>query len=150
MRVYTSLDDLASDVGAEIGVSNWLTMTQDRINQFAAATGDHQWIHTDPARAAEGPFGSTIAHGFLTLSLIPALAQQIYRVDGVSLAVNYGMDKVRFPQPVPVTSSLRARAQLIDSRQVTLGTLVTVRFSLELEGSARPVCVADALTVYAV
>ncbi|WP_229052540.1 MaoC family dehydratase [Aeromicrobium sp. Leaf350] len=149
MRVFDGLSELTSAVGTEIGVSDWLSVTQDRINQFAEATGDHQWIHTDPVRAATGPFGSTIAHGFLTLSLVPVLAQQIYRVDGVSVAVNYGTNKVRFPQPVPVDARLRARAELTDSRSVKLGTLVTVRFTIELEGSAKPACIVEALTVYA-
>ncbi|MCR1781279.1 MaoC family dehydratase [Nocardioides carbamazepini] len=149
MRVYNGLSELTSAGGTEIGVSDWLTVTQERIDQFSEATGDHQWIHTDPVRAARGPFGSTIAHGFLTLSLVPFLAQQMYRVDGVSVAVNYGTNKVRFPQPVPVDARLRARAELVESRTVKLGTLVTVRFTIELEGSAKPACVVEALTVYA-
>lgn len=149
MRVYQDISDLTSAVGTTIGVSDWMTVTQERIDQFSEATGDHQWIHTDPVRAATGPFGSTVAHGFLTLSLIPVLAQQIYRVDGVSAAVNYGTDKVRFPQPVPVDARLRARAELVESRTVKLGTLVTVRFTIELEGSAKPACIVEALTVYA-
>lgn len=149
MRVYTDLNELGSAVGTEIGASDWLTVTQERIDQFADATDDHQWIHTDPTHAAVGPFGSTIAHGFLTLSLVPVLARQIYRVDGVNVALNYGTNKVRFPQPVPVGARVRARAELVESRAVHRGTLVTVRFTIELEGSAKPACIVEALTVYA-
>ncbi len=107
-QVFTSAPELRAAVGQELGVSDWLEVDQKRIDLFADATGDHQWIHVDPERAAEGPFGSTIAHGYLTLSLLPALVPQILRVEGVRMGVNYGTDKVRFPAPVPVGSRLRA------------------------------------------
>src|SRR4051812_44494286 len=108
MRVFDDLDDLRKAVGEQLGYSEWHTVTQEQINTFAEATGDHQWIHVDPEAAAKGPFGTTIAHGYLTLSLIPMLAAQVSRTDGARMGVNYGLNKVRFPAPVPVGSKVRA------------------------------------------
>lgn len=113
-RVFASLDELRAAVGEQLGWTDWLEIDQKRIDAFAEATGDHQWIHVDPERAAGGPFGSTIAHGFLTLSLIPSLTPRLFRVDGVTMGVNYGVNKVRFPAPVPVGSRLRGTALIAE------------------------------------
>jgi acyl dehydratase len=135
-------------VGQEIGVSDWVEVSQDRINQFAEATGDHQWIHVDPARAADGPFGTTIAHGFLTLSLTPMLVGQAYRVDGIKMAINYGVNKVRFTAPLPVGSNVRAKVELTDLTEVDGGVQSTTKVAFEVEGSERPACVAETVTRY--
>ncbi|CAL9396095.1 MaoC family dehydratase [Streptomyces albus] len=148
-RVFTSADELKEAVGEELGTSDWLEVDQRRIDLFADATGDHQWIHVDPQRAADGPFGSTIAHGYLTLSLLPALVPQIMRVEGMRMGVNYGVDRVRFPAPVPVGSRLRARATLTDVSEASDGGVqVAARVTVEREGGERPVCVADSLSRY--
>jgi acyl dehydratase len=146
--VFRGIAELSPAVGSELGVSDWLTVTQQMVDQFAESTGDHQWIHVDPERAASGPFGTTIAHGYLTLALLPVLAEQIFRVDDVTLAINYGTNRVRFPQPVPVGSRIRARATLTSVRSIALGTQVRVLYTIELEGSEKPACVAVGLTVY--
>lgn len=145
MLTISGLEDLKEWVGRDIGSSDWLEIDQQRINLFAEATGDYQWIHTDPARAASGPYGATIAHGYLSLSLLPALAAQIYSVSGVGAIVNYGLNKVRFPAPVPVGSRLRNNVHLVSVAEVTSGTLATVRHTLELQGSERPAVVAEQL-----
>ena len=137
--------DLPGLVGQEVGVSDWVEITQERVNQFAEATGDHQWIHVDPEKAATGPYGKTIAHGYLTLSLVPILVQQIYRVTGLSMQVNYGVDKLRFPAPVPVDSRIRAGAELIKVDRNDKGGRATVRVTVEVEGSDRPACVVDTI-----
>lgn len=145
MLTISGIEDLKEWVGRDIGSSDWLEIDQQRINLFAEATGDYQWIHTDPARAASGPYGATIAHGYLSLSLLPALAAQIYRVSGVGAIVNYGLNKVRFPAPVPVGSRLRNNVHLVSVAEVTSGTLATVRHTLELQRSERPAVVAEQL-----
>lgn len=148
-RVFTSADELTTAVGEELGVSDWLEVDQKRIDLFADATGDHQWIHVDPERAAGGPFGSTIAHGFLTLSLLPALVPQTLRVDGARMGVNYGVNKVRFPAPVPVGSRVRARAQLSDVQPLGEEAVqIAVTVTVEREGGEKPVCVAETLSRY--
>ncbi|HWM40703.1 MAG TPA: MaoC family dehydratase [Streptomyces sp.] len=147
-RIFTSTDELVAAVGQELGVSDWLEIDQKRIDLFADATGDHQWIHVDPARAKDGPFGTTIAHGYLTLSLLPALVPQIMRVEGVSMGVNYGVNKVRFPAPVPVGSRLRARAELVDVSEAGGGIQVAAKVTIEREGGDKPVCVAESLSRY--
>jgi acyl dehydratase len=148
-RVFTSADELVAAVGEELGVSDWLEVDQKRIDLFADATGDHQWIHVDPERAAEGPFGSTIAHGYLTLSLLPALVPQTLRVEGVRMGVNYGVNKVRFPAPVPVGSRVRARVQLADVSAVGDDAVqVAAKVTVEREGGDKPVCVAETLSRY--
>ncbi|MGP3974474.1 MaoC family dehydratase [Streptomyces sp. 8N114] len=148
-RVFTSADELRAAVGQELGHSDWLEVDQKRIDLFADATGDHQWIHVDPERAAEGPFGSTIAHGYLTLSLLPALVPQILRVEGMKMGVNYGTNKVRFPAPVPVGSRLRARATLADVNETSDGGVqVAAQVTVEREGGDKPVCVAESLSRY--
>jgi acyl dehydratase len=147
-RVFTSADELVAAVGQEVGVSEWLGIDQKRIDLFAEATGDHQWIHVDPARAKDGPFGTTIAHGYLTLSLLPDLVSQIMRVDGVRMGINYGVNKVRFPAPVPVGSQLRARAELVDASEAGGGVQVTAKVTIEREGGDKPVCVAESVSRY--
>jgi acyl dehydratase len=147
MKVFSTPAELAAAVGTEIGVGDWLAVEQSRIDQFAEATGDHQWIHVDPERAAAGPFGATIAHGFLTLSLIPALGQRIYRVEGVRMGINYGLNKVRFPAPVRVGSKVRARVALAEATEVPGGGYQFVsRVTIEVEGQEKPACVAETVT----
>ncbi|WAL74646.1 MaoC family dehydratase [Kitasatospora sp. YST-16] len=145
MKKFAAPADLAAAVGAEIGHSDWLTVDQQRIDRFADSTGDHQWIHTDTERAAAGPFGATIAHGYLTLSLLPVLVDQVYRVEGVRMAVNYGLNKVRFIHPVRVGSKLRARVTVLAAEEVTGGWQITSRITLELNGMDKPACVAEAV-----
>ncbi len=140
--------DLPSVVGEEIGVSDWFEVTQERINLFAEATGDHQWIHVDPERAAkELPTGSTIAHGFLTLSLIPVLGAQIMRVTGVNMGINYGCNKVRFTSMVPTGSKVRARQKLIAAEAKGGGMQLNNEFTIEIDGQDRPACIAESLTI---
>lgn len=143
---FASAAELTGAVGTELGRSDWLTVEQSRVDQFAEATGDHQWIHIDPERAAAGPFGGTIAHGFLTLSLIPFLVKDIYSVDGVKMAVNYGLNKVRFITPVKVGSRIRAVQMLSGLDEVPGGLQVASRVTIEIEGSAKPAAVAETLT----
>src|SRR5210317_2518129 len=133
-------------VGQHLGYSDWLVIDQQRINQFAEATGDHQWIHVDEARAASGPFGKTIAHGYLTLSLANLFLPQIMAVDNVSMGVNYGCEKVRFPAPVPVGSRVRGGGEIISAEEVKGGVQVVVRMTIEIEGSDRPACVIDTIS----
>ncbi len=147
-RIFTSADELRAAVGEQLGHSDWLEIDQRRIDLFAEATGDHQWIHVDAGRAAEGPFGTTIAHGYLTLSLLPALVPQVMRVEGVTMGINYGTDKVRFPAPVPVGSRLRATAVLTEVREAGGGVQVTTAVTVEREGGEKPVCVADSVSRY--
>jgi len=145
MKIFEKISDLQSLVGQELGVSEWLTVTQERINKFADATGDHQWIHLDAERAKEGPFGTTIAHGFLTLSLLPEMTASAFRVTETKMGVNYGLNKVRFPSPVPVNSRLRGRFKLIEYIPLEGGAQMTVECTMEREGSTKPVCVAESL-----
>ncbi|TQM26573.1 MaoC family dehydratase [Nocardia bhagyanarayanae] len=147
MRVFHGIAELAEAVGSHLGYSEWHTITQEQVNLFADATGDHQWIHTDPERAAAGPFGATIAHGYLTLSLLPQLVGQIYRVDGLRMGINYGADKVRFPAVVPVGSRVRAGVELLGAKAIAAGTQVSARVTIEIEGGAKPACVAESLSV---
>ena len=142
------MDELADQVGSELGVSDWQVVTQDQVNLFADATGDHQWIHVDPERARSGPFGQTIAHGFLTLALLPALLHDLALVDGYRLAVNYGLNRVRFPAPVPVGARIRARAILKAAEAVAGGTQVVLESTVEVEGQDKPGCVAETVTRY--
>ncbi|MBC7632846.1 MaoC family dehydratase [Aeromicrobium sp.] len=148
-RVFDSLDDFKAAAGEELGTSDWLTVTQEQINTFADATGDHQWIHVDPERAATGPFGGTIAHGYLTLSLLPVFAEQIYSINGLAFGMNYGANKIRFPSPVPVNSRLRATATLKETADIPIGTQGIVNFVIEREGADKPVCIAEVVYVMA-
>ncbi|MFD0689372.1 MaoC family dehydratase [Actinomadura fibrosa] len=147
MRTFSGVGELEKAVGGHLGHSEWHEITQEQVGLFADATGDHQWIHVDPERAASGPFGGTIAHGYLTLSLIPMLAGEIYRVEGLRMGVNYGANKVRFPAPVPVGSRVRAGAELLSVERGDAGARATVRFTIEREGGDKPVCVAEVLSV---
>ena len=149
MRTFTSAAELTAAQGGELGTSEWVTVTQDAVNLFADATGDHQWIHVDPERAAKGPFGSTIAHGYMTLSLLPALMHTMYSVEGIKLAINYGLNKVRFPAPVPVGSRVRATSTLVNVEDLGNGAVqLTVSTTVEVEGSPKPACVAESLVRY--
>jgi acyl dehydratase len=143
MRVFSGLDSFAAAVGEHLGYSEWHTITQEQVQLFADATGDHQWIHLDTDRAAAGPFGSTIAHGYLTLSLIPMFGKDIYRVDNLTMGINYGLNKVRFPQPVKVGSKVRAGAELTEVTEVPGGKQVVVRWTIEIDGEGKPACVAE-------
>ncbi|MFF2084273.1 MaoC family dehydratase [Nocardia sp. NPDC058176] len=145
---FTDFEALRAAVGTELGPSDWITIDQDRIDRFAEATGDHQWIHVDPARAADGPYGTTIAHGFLTLSLMVPITQQVMTVRAASAAINYGLDKVRFLTPVPVDSRIRGHVTLTEVTDVAGGVQAHRRVTIELEGAARPACVADAIARY--
>jgi acyl dehydratase len=147
MRTFDSVKDLPGAVGEHLGYSDWVTVTQEQVNQFADATGDHQWIHVDPERAKKGPFGGPIAHGYLTLAIISTLMKDIYRVDGLAMAINYGTEKVRFPAPLPVGSSVRAGGELVSVRETAQGFQLVVRMTVEAQGIAKPVCVADAVVV---
>ncbi|MFD8380151.1 MaoC family dehydratase [Streptomyces sp. NPDC059679] len=148
-RIFTSPDELRSAVGEDLGPSDWLEIDQKRIDLFAEATGDHQWIHVDPEKAAAGPFGTTIAHGYLTLSLLPSFTPQLLRVEGVRMGINYGVNKVRFPSPVPVDSRLRATGRLAEVTEVADGGVqVTLVVTVEREGGQKPVCVAESVARY--
>ncbi|MFD6417677.1 MaoC family dehydratase [Streptomyces sp. NPDC060194] len=147
-RIFTSVEELRAAVGEELGHSDWVEIDQKRIDLFAEATGDHQWIHVDPEKAAQGPFGTTIAHGYLTLSLLPFLTPQIVIVDNIRMAVNYGTNKVRFPSPVPVGSRLRASARFADVTEAGGGVQVATVVTIEREGGDKPVCVAEAVARY--
>ncbi len=143
---FAHLADLAALVGQEIGTSDWVAIEQDRINRFAEATGDHQWIHLDPVRAAAGPFGAPIAHGFLTLSLLPMLFEGGFAIDDVRMGVNYGLNRVRFVTPVKVGSRVRGRFKLLSYEPLDGGAQLTVEATIELEGSAKPACVAETVS----
>ena len=144
-RQFGSLDELRAAAGTRLGSSDWFTITQERIDRFADATDDHQWIHVDPEQAKAGPFGGTVAHGFLTLSLLPVLLGQVYQVSGVRMAVNYGLDRVRFPAPALSGSRVRARVDLLEVADVAGGVQVKSEVTVEAEGQPKPVCVAVAL-----
>ena len=147
MRVFRSLAEIDAAVGEEMGPTDWMTITQDRVNTFADATGDHQWIHVDVPRAAAGPFGGTIAHGYLTLSLVPLLASQLFHIDTMGAKLNYGVNKVRFPHPVPVGSSIRATATIAEVSEVPAGKQLITRYVIEIEDVAKPACVAETVVL---
>ena len=147
MRNFSNLDELAAAVGSVIGESDWLTVTQEMIDRFAEATGDFQWIHVDRERAASGPFGATIAHGFLTLSLVPRLMSSVYDVGGIGTRVNYGCNRVRFTEPVPAGRRIRGRIKLLSVEPSARGTRVTNEATVLLEGSERPACIAELIAV---
>jgi acyl dehydratase len=147
MRVFGSLEELTAAVGEEIGPTDWVTVTQKQVDLFAEATGDHQWIHVDPDRARTGPFGSTIAHGYLTLSLLPLLASRAYTVGPGVTRVNYGVNRVRFPHPVRVGSRVRAVVSFGDVTASPSGTQLVQRFVVEIEGVDRPACVAETVVL---
>ena len=149
MKTLQTLTELSSLAGQEVAVSDWITITQEQVNQFAQATGDHQWIHVDVEKAKAGPFGGPIAHGYLTLSLLPQFFISSLHVVQARMGVNYGLNKVRFPAPVPVGSRLRARMKLLKSEQIDQGGVqMTWEVTIEREGGAKPVCVAESMARY--
>ena len=146
-RTFKTLDDLSACVGEQVATSEWVTITQPQVNQFAEATGDHQWIHVDVERAKAGPFGGPIAHGFLTLSLLPVFFEKAIRIENVRMGVNYGLNRVRFMSPVPVGSRLRAHIKLLSSDAIEgNGRQQTWEVTVELEGASKPACVAESVS----
>jgi acyl dehydratase len=143
VRRYEQLAELSGCVGLALGTSDWIVVDQDRIDRFAHATGDQQWIHVDAPRAAAGPFGGTVGHGFLTLSLLPAMTSSAYELLDVRMGLNYGLNRVRFPAPVPVASRLRGHFKLLAFQPIEGGAQLTVEVTMEREGSPKPVCVAE-------
>jgi acyl dehydratase len=145
VRIFNGLDEFAAAEGSELGPTEWMEIAQDRVNLFADATDDHQWIHVDPEKAAGGPFGGTIAHGLLTLSLLPHFTHQLYRVDNIAMAINYGYNKVRFITPVRVGSKVRARAAIADVASLDGAVQATMTVTVEIEGSDKPAAVAESI-----
>jgi len=145
MRTITGLDELKQAEGEELGVSDWHRITQADIDAFADVTGDHQWIHVDPERAKDTPFGGTIAHGYFTLSLAPRFNEQIMKLEGFAMAINYGLNKVRFPAIVPVDSNVRMRARLAELSEISGGAQMITELTFEREGGDKPVCVAESV-----
>jgi len=146
VRHFARLSDLQPLVGQPLGLSDWLTVDQKRIDLFAEATDDHQWIHVDPVSAAAGPFGATVAHGFLTLSLLPPLFASGFHIEGIRMGINYGLNRVRFPAPVRVGSRLRGRFKLLAYEPLEGGAQLIVEVTVEIEGSDKPACVAESVT----
>jgi acyl dehydratase len=148
MRTFASLAQFVAAKGESLGFSEWHKITQEQVNAFADATGDHQWIHVDLERAASGPFGGTIAHGYLTVSLLPVLSMEIFRIEHLTMGINYGLDRVRFPSPVLTGSSIRAEATLTDVKQTHLGSLASIRMRVGVDGQEKAACVADTLSLF--
>ncbi len=148
MRRFATLADFAAASGEHLGYSAWREVTQQQVDMFADVTGDRQWIHTDPARAAAGPFGATIAHGYLTLALVTVFISEIFRIDDLTMGINIGLNRVRFPAPVTVGSRVRGGAQLISLKPSPAGSLSTVRVTVEAEGQKRAACIAETLSLY--
>jgi acyl dehydratase len=148
MRTFADLDEFTAAKGEHLGYSGWFEVTQERVDKFADATGDHQWIHVDPERAKDGPFGTTITHGYLTLSLIPMLGKEIYSVGNLRMGINYGLGKVRFPTVLPVGSKVRAGAELLEVTDKPQGRQAVLRWTFETEGGDKPVCVAETIVLY--
>ena len=147
MRILDDLDTLADLTGEELGTSDWLEIDQDRVDRFADATGDHQWIHVDVERAAAGPFGGTIAHGYLTLSLIPLLGSQVFSLETPGAKLNYGVNKVRFPNPLRVGSRIRSTISVSDVADLPAGKQLTLKHVIEIEGESKPACVAESVVL---
>ena len=147
MRVFTTLEEISDAVGEELGASEWLPVEQDRVDSFAAATGDHQWIHVDVEKAKAGPFGGTIAHGYLTLSLLPFLGSQVFGLETPGAKLNYGVNKVRFPSPLPVGSRVRARVSVAGVTDLPAGKQMTLKYVVEIDGSDKPACVAETVVL---
>jgi acyl dehydratase len=148
MRTFANLDEFVAAKGESLGFSEWHKITQEQVNAFADATGDHQWIHVDLERAASGPFGGTIAHGYLTVSLLPILSMEIFRIEKLTMGINYGLDRVRFPSPVLTGSTIRAEATLTEVKETQLGSLAHIRMRIEIEGQQKAACVADTLSLF--
>jgi acyl dehydratase len=147
MRVFRTFEELADAVGEDLGSTGWLEVTQERVDAFADATGDHQWIHVDVDRAAAGPFGGTVAHGYLTLSLIPQFTPQLFEVETPGAKLNYGVNKVRFPNPVKVGRRIRASAQIVEVTDVPAGKQMVTRYTIEIEDESKPACVAETVVL---
>jgi acyl dehydratase len=147
MRVFTTLDEVAEAAHTDIGTSDWVTIDQKRVDQFADATGDHQWIHVDVERAKDGPFGGTIAHGYLTLSLLPWLGSQIFTLQTPGAKLNYGVNKVRFPSPLRVGKRIRSRVAIGEVTDLPAGKQMTVKHTIEIEGEEKPACVAETVVL---
>ena len=147
MRMLNNSLEIAAAAGQELGVSEWVAITQDRIDMFADATGDRQWIHVDPERAAEGPFGGTVAHGYLTLSMLPFLGAQVFAFAGNLARVNYGLNKVRFVSPVRVGAKIRNRVEMLEVVDIEKGQQVTLQHTIEIKNSEKPACVAETVTL---
>ena len=147
MRTFSTVEEIEAAVGEEIGTTEWVEITQDRVDQFADATDDHQWIHVDRERAAKGPFGGTIAHGYLTLSLIPWFGSQLFALANPGAKLNYGVNKVRFPNPVKVGAKIRATAQITEVSDVPAGKQMITRYTLEIDGEDKPACVAETVVL---
>ena len=147
MRVFTTLDEIAAASGEELGTSEWVTIEQERVDQFAQATGDHQWIHVDVERAASGPFGATIAHGYLTLSLVPWLGSTVFALETPGAKLNYGVNKVRFPSPVRVGSRIRSTITVGEVTDLPAGKQLTLKHVIEIEGGTKPACVAESVVL---
>ena len=147
MRVFTTFDEIEAAVGQEIGTTDWVQITQERVNEFAEATGDHQWIHVDVEQAKTGPFGGTIAHGYLTLSLVPWLGSQVFSLETPGAKLNYGVNKVRFPNPVLVGSNIRVRVSVGEVTDLPAGKQLTLRYVVEIEGQDKPACVAETVVL---
>jgi acyl dehydratase len=147
MRVFTTLDEVTAARGEELGTSDWLVVEQERVDRFAEATGDHQWIHVDVDRAKDGPFGGTIAHGYLTLSLVPFLGSQVFAFDTPGAKLNYGANKVRFPNPVLVGKRIRAHVALADVADLPTGKQLTLKYTIEIEDEPKPACVAETVVL---
>ena len=145
---FASPDDLLDAVGTDLGTTEWFEVDQDRIDAFAECTGDHQWIHVDPERAAAGPFGATIAHGYLTLALTNVLLPDLIAVDNISMGINYGTNKVRFPNPVRVGSRIRGTAEVAAAEEIPGGVQVIIKVAVEVEGEEKPACVVESVTRY--
>ncbi|MFI6505049.1 MaoC family dehydratase [Nonomuraea typhae] len=148
MRTFANVQELKASIGETFGPTEWRTVTQDQVNLFADATDDHQWIHVDVERARESQFGGTIAHGYLSLSLLPSFMIELLDVQSIAMAVNFGLNKVRFPKPIPVGSRIRATAELADVKNSPAGQLTTLKVSIEVEGERRPACTAEVLFLY--
>lgn len=147
MRTFNGIEEMQAAVGEHLGYSDWHEVTQEAVNQFADATGDHQWIHVDVEKAKAGPFGGTIVHGYLTLSLLPMLSWQVYSLDGVKMGINYGSNKVRFPTPVPVGSRVRGGFELVSVEPSAVGFTVTMQAVVEIDGADKPALVAEVVSV---
>jgi acyl dehydratase len=147
MRVFSSLEEIEAAAGEEIGTSDWVEISQDRVDQFADATGDHQWIHVDVEKSKNGPFGGTIAHGYLTLSLVPWLGSQVFELDTPGAKLNYGVNKVRFPNPVRVGSKVRAKVAVGVVTDIPAGKQLTLKYVIEIDGEDKPACVAETVVL---
>jgi acyl dehydratase len=147
VQVFHGVDEVLASVGTSLGQTDWLEITQDQVNTFAEATGDHQWIHVDVEKASKGPFGGTIAHGYLTLSLIARFGPELFKVEGVRASLNYGVNKVRFPAPVPVGAKVRASATVSGAQQIETGVQVSLQWVIEIENNPKPACVAETVVL---